>query len=201
MASSGCRARLRRRLHPGRVAHQGRRRSTSTGCCKAPGRRSRDRGLASRVRQAARDRAPHRSHQQDLLYADDHETLSRATRRLFEHEANYGAAELLFQREIYARYAVWHLADRFRSSLRAAPPVRRGAPASPPRSCSSGGHRRLNRGPGAARRFCRRRNAMSPSGGGTGLSTCAPTGIRGHKSPGRWAVTAVPQRGAARHIL
>lgn len=68
-------------------------------------------------------------HQQDLLYADDHETLSRATRRLFEREANHGAAELLFQRDTFARDAadleistatVWHLADRYGSSFHAA---------------------------------------------------------------------------------
>jgi Zn-dependent peptidase ImmA (M78 family) len=40
-----------------------------------------------------------------LLYADDHETLLRTTNRLFEREANQGAAELLFQREHFARDA------------------------------------------------------------------------------------------------
>lgn len=68
-------------------------------------------------------------HQQDLLYADDHETLSPATTRLFEREANQGAAELLFQRDGFARdandleisvAAVWQLAERFGSSFHAA---------------------------------------------------------------------------------
>jgi Zn-dependent peptidase ImmA (M78 family) len=68
-------------------------------------------------------------HQQDLLYADDHETLLRSTRRLFEREANQGAAELLFQREHFARDAadleistatVSLLADRYGSSFHAA---------------------------------------------------------------------------------
>ena len=68
-------------------------------------------------------------HQQDLLYADDHETLSRSTYRLFEREANHGAAELLFQRDTFARDAadlaistatVWHLAERYGSSFHAA---------------------------------------------------------------------------------
>jgi hypothetical protein len=68
-------------------------------------------------------------HQQDLLYADDHETLSPATRRLFEREANQGAAELLFQRQQFAKdaadlqvsvAAVWRLATRYGSSFHAA---------------------------------------------------------------------------------
>lgn len=68
-------------------------------------------------------------HQRDLLYADDQETLSAATRRLFEREANQGAAELLFQRELFARdaadlqvsvAAVWDLAARYGSSFHAA---------------------------------------------------------------------------------
>lgn len=68
-------------------------------------------------------------HQQDLLYADDNETLSPNTKRLFEREANQGAAELLFQRDRFARDAkdlevsigaVWELADRYGSSFHAA---------------------------------------------------------------------------------
>jgi hypothetical protein len=68
-------------------------------------------------------------HQQDLLYADDHETLLRTTHRLFEREANHGAAELLFQREHFAREAadleistatVSLLAHRYGSSFHAA---------------------------------------------------------------------------------
>ena len=60
-------------------------------------------------------------HQQDLLYAEDHETLSPATNRLFEREANQGAAELLFQRGGFARdaadlkvsvAAIWQLAGQ-----------------------------------------------------------------------------------------
>src|SRR6266567_3340115 len=61
-------------------------------------------------------------HQQDLLYAEDHETLSPATGRLFEREANQAAAELLFQRDWFARdaadlqpsmAAIWQLARRY----------------------------------------------------------------------------------------
>jgi uncharacterized protein DUF955 len=68
-------------------------------------------------------------HQQDLLYADDHETLARSTYRLFEREANHGAAELLFQRDTFARDAadleistatVWLLGERYGSSFHAA---------------------------------------------------------------------------------
>jgi hypothetical protein len=68
-------------------------------------------------------------HQQDLLYADDHETLSPTTKRLFEREANQGAAELLFQRNHFAKdsadlaisvAAIWQLADRYGSSFHAA---------------------------------------------------------------------------------
>lgn len=68
-------------------------------------------------------------HQQDLLYADDHETLSRATRQLFEQEANHGAAGLLFQRDRFAKDAadlevstasIWLLAERYGSSFHAA---------------------------------------------------------------------------------
>jgi Zn-dependent peptidase ImmA (M78 family) len=67
-------------------------------------------------------------HQKDLLYADDNDSLSPATRRLFEREANYGAAELLFQREFFAREVrelevstgtVWHLSDRYGASFHA----------------------------------------------------------------------------------
>lgn len=68
-------------------------------------------------------------HQQDLLYADDHETLSPWTNRLYEREANQGAAELLFQRDGFAREAadlevsmatVWYLANRYGSSFHSA---------------------------------------------------------------------------------
>lgn len=68
-------------------------------------------------------------HQRGLLYADDSETLSASTRRLFEREANQGAAELLFQRDRFARDAgdleisvdaVWELASRYGSSFHAA---------------------------------------------------------------------------------
>lgn len=68
-------------------------------------------------------------HQQDLLYADDNETLAASTKRLFEREANQGAAELLFQRDAFARDAddfqisvssVWTLANRYGSSFHAA---------------------------------------------------------------------------------
>lgn len=68
-------------------------------------------------------------HQQDLLYADDHETLARTTRLLFEREANHGAAGLLFQRNRFAKDAadleistasIWLLADRYGSSFHAA---------------------------------------------------------------------------------
>jgi hypothetical protein len=68
-------------------------------------------------------------HQQDLLYADDHETLLRTTNRLFEWEANQGAAELLFQRERFSSDAadleistatVSLLANRYGSSFHAA---------------------------------------------------------------------------------
>lgn len=65
-------------------------------------------------------------HQQDLLYADDDQTLSPFTKHLFEREANQGAAELLFQRELFARdaaqsevsiAAVWGLAERYGASF------------------------------------------------------------------------------------
>jgi hypothetical protein len=77
-------------------------------------------------------------HQQDLIYAEDHETLSPATNRLFEREANQGAAELLFQCDGFARdaadlqvsvAAIWHLAGRYGSSFHAA--VRRYAETHP----------------------------------------------------------------------
>lgn len=77
-------------------------------------------------------------HQRDLLYADDHETLSPTTNRLFEQEANQGAAELLFQRHAFTRDAVdmeisvaaiWALAERYGSSFHAA--VRRYAETHP----------------------------------------------------------------------
>ena len=68
-------------------------------------------------------------HQQDLLYADNDETLSRTTNQLFEREANYGAAEVLFQRSYFTRDAknleistdsVWLLAHQYGSSFHAA---------------------------------------------------------------------------------
>lgn len=68
-------------------------------------------------------------HQQQLLYADDQETLSPTTRALFEREANQGAAELLFQRTGFTcdarglavgTAAVVYLAERYGSSLHAA---------------------------------------------------------------------------------
>jgi hypothetical protein len=68
-------------------------------------------------------------HQRDLLYADDHETLSPATTRLFEQEANQGAAELLFQRASFtadaadleiSTAAVRALAGQYGSSVHAA---------------------------------------------------------------------------------
>ncbi len=68
-------------------------------------------------------------HQRDLLYADDHETLSPATNWLFEQEANQGAAELLFQRGSFTAAAadlqtsiaaIWALADQYGSSFHSA---------------------------------------------------------------------------------
>jgi hypothetical protein len=68
-------------------------------------------------------------HQQDLLYADDNETLSPREDKLFEREANQGAAELLFQREKFTTDAaeleistdsVWFLANRYGSSFHSA---------------------------------------------------------------------------------
>jgi hypothetical protein len=68
-------------------------------------------------------------HQRELLFADDNETLSPATDKLFEREANQGAAELLFQRGKFTQDAadlaisqgsVWFLADRYGSSFHSA---------------------------------------------------------------------------------
>jgi hypothetical protein len=68
-------------------------------------------------------------HQQDLLYADDNETLSASTNFVFEQEANHGAAELLFQRDGFARdaadseismAAVVDLSERYGASIQAA---------------------------------------------------------------------------------
>lgn len=68
-------------------------------------------------------------HQQDLVYADTNETLSLATKKLFEREANQGAAELLFQRKSFETdandleiglAAIWLLAERYGSSFHAA---------------------------------------------------------------------------------
>lgn len=67
--------------------------------------------------------------QKALGYADDDSTLSLATRRLFEWQANVGAAELLFQRDLFADMehdyatglaAAFALAEEFGSSRRAA---------------------------------------------------------------------------------
>ncbi len=66
--------------------------------------------------------------QQELAYADSDATLSRATRRLFEREANQGAAELLFQGQRFAAMAgdfridtasICQLANDVGASLRA----------------------------------------------------------------------------------
>jgi Zn-dependent peptidase ImmA (M78 family) len=68
-------------------------------------------------------------HQRDLLYADDNETLSPATNLMFEREANQAAAELLFQRNDFAKTAaqfeisldtVRYLAQHYGSSFHAA---------------------------------------------------------------------------------
>ncbi|GAA4300340.1 Hypothetical protein KLENKIAIHU_689 [Klenkia terrae] len=68
-------------------------------------------------------------HQQALIYADNAETLSPSTRLMFEREANYGAAHLLFQRAAFAAEArslslsvasVQVLAARYGSSIHAA---------------------------------------------------------------------------------
>lgn len=66
--------------------------------------------------------------QSELAYADNAATLSWQTQRLFEREANQGAAELLFQRDRFRRIAaeyaigmaaVIDLANRVGASLRA----------------------------------------------------------------------------------
>ncbi|MFN8191851.1 MAG: ImmA/IrrE family metallo-endopeptidase [Nocardioidaceae bacterium] len=68
-------------------------------------------------------------HQQDLLYADSHETLAPTTKHLFEQEANQGAAELLFQRTWFEKdaddlevsmAAIQYLANRYGSSFHSA---------------------------------------------------------------------------------
>lgn len=67
--------------------------------------------------------------QHDLGYADDDATFSPRTRKLFEWQANVGAAELLFQRELFGDMAneyaiglgsVFDLAKQFGSSRRSA---------------------------------------------------------------------------------
>lgn len=67
--------------------------------------------------------------QQQLVHTDNEETLSPSTNRLFEQEANQGAAELLFQRHGFTHDArsleigiasVAHLAQRYGSSIQAA---------------------------------------------------------------------------------
>ncbi len=66
--------------------------------------------------------------QRELGYADDDHSMSPATRKLFEWQANAGGAELLFQRQLFADMAhdstiglatVFDLAQRFGSSRRA----------------------------------------------------------------------------------
>jgi Zn-dependent peptidase ImmA (M78 family) len=68
------------------------------------------------------------SWQHDLVYADDHLTLSWTTRARFEQEANQGSAELLFQRGLFqamaADYevgfpAIVELSQMFGSSIHA----------------------------------------------------------------------------------
>lgn len=77
-------------------------------------------------------------HQQEMLFADDNETLSATTNRLFEREANQGAAELLFQRTQFTKdaadseisiAAIWALTNRYGSSFHSA--VRRYAETHP----------------------------------------------------------------------
>ncbi len=67
--------------------------------------------------------------QTKLAYADDDLTLRWSTEILFEREANQGAAELLFQRELFRQMAedyeigcgaVLELAEKFGSSIRSA---------------------------------------------------------------------------------
>jgi hypothetical protein len=67
--------------------------------------------------------------QRDLGYADDDATFSPRTRKLFEWQANAGAAELLFQRDLFGdmanEYAIgfgslFDLAKQFGSSRRSA---------------------------------------------------------------------------------
>lgn len=67
--------------------------------------------------------------QRDLAYADDRLSLSWETRLLFERQANQGAAELLFQRDLFAEIArdydvgtrrIIELASRFGASYHAA---------------------------------------------------------------------------------
>lgn len=78
-----------------------------------------------KLHEVAHDLLPH---QRQMVYADDQETLSHATKVLFEQEANQGAAELLFQRDHFTRdatglqagtAAVVHLAERYGASLHA----------------------------------------------------------------------------------
>lgn len=67
--------------------------------------------------------------QRKLAYADDHKTLSWMTNLRFEQAANQGAAELLFQRELFRQMAadyqigmaaVVELAEMFGASIHAA---------------------------------------------------------------------------------
>lgn len=67
--------------------------------------------------------------QRDLGYADDDATFSQSTRKLFEWQANVGAAELFFQRDLFGDMAneyaiglgsVFDLAKQFGSSRRSA---------------------------------------------------------------------------------
>ena len=66
--------------------------------------------------------------QRELAFADDDYTLSWRTNSLFEREANQGAAELFFQRQIFAQVAadyeiglaaVVHLSEKFGASIHA----------------------------------------------------------------------------------
>jgi hypothetical protein len=66
--------------------------------------------------------------QRELGYADDDLSLSLATRRLFEWQANTGSSELLFQRDLFRDMAheytiglasVFEVAEKFGASMRA----------------------------------------------------------------------------------
>jgi uncharacterized protein DUF955 len=66
--------------------------------------------------------------QRELGYADDEDSMAPSTRKLFEWQANFGSAELLFQRDLFADMAhdstvglatVFDLAETFGGSRRA----------------------------------------------------------------------------------